>query len=219
MNGNKRGLLEELSASKIPRLTADELRCTNKLDYGIVDDVFCNSLELDPYMLQSFNCKVCTNCRYKWPERYGLISKSDVLSNYLLVDADLNRSDIKCVTKENPIEKRFNPMKLYLLCQIEILSTKKWGSEANLKLEKEKREKLKFEKQLNQIEAQLNNAIESNFALGANNIKSTNARKTNSINSNNSSSISTRNKQISKKTLVRNKFLIDAIQTVQSSQV
>ena len=72
------------------------------------------------------------------------------------------------------------------------------------------------EEQLKQIETQLIHPNECNFTLGAYNIKSTNSM--NLKNNNKLDNNTNKKKAISKKAVVRNKFLIDAIQTIQSNQ-
>jgi len=46
----------------------------------------CGSLEIDWKWEETFKCCVCSGCKQKYPEKYSLLTKTEVKEDYLLTD-------------------------------------------------------------------------------------------------------------------------------------
>lgn len=46
----------------------------------------CRSLEIDWQWEEVFRCAICSNCKEKFPEKYSLLTKTEVKDDYLLTD-------------------------------------------------------------------------------------------------------------------------------------
>ena len=103
----------------------------------------CNSLELDWQIHDIFCVSVCPKCRDAMPEKYSLLTKTEVRTDYLLTDPELKDPDLlRRLEKPNPHKSTWNTMQLYLRCQVEeyALGPNRWGSGEALDAEFERRE-------------------------------------------------------------------------------
>ncbi|KAI9652412.1 MAG: hypothetical protein M1831_006821 [Alyxoria varia] len=103
----------------------------------------CNSLELDWQIHDIFRVSVCPRCRDSTPEKYSLLTKTEVRTDYLLTDPELKDPDLlPRLEKPNPHKSTYATMQLYLRCQVEeyALGPKRWGSGEALDAEFERRE-------------------------------------------------------------------------------
>lgn len=69
---------------------------------------------------------LCANCQRQNQDKYRYITKTRALSEYRLKPDDLASLGVHEV--DNPYYKKAAPMQLYLLNQVQDLSTQKWGS-------------------------------------------------------------------------------------------
>ncbi|CAM9753888.1 unnamed protein product [Chrysoparadoxa australica] len=111
--------------------------CGSINDNQPVGTTFC----LDKSYWEAFGVHVCKNCKSSKDE-YKLISKKQAKEDYLLPDGDINV--LKYIEKENPHHQGFSRMKLYLRSQAHYRSMLRWGTEAKLDDEKQRREAQKF---------------------------------------------------------------------------
>ncbi|KAL1983259.1 hypothetical protein VTN96DRAFT_357 [Rasamsonia emersonii] len=103
----------------------------------------CGSLEIDWKWEECFKCCVCSGCKEKYPEKYSLLTKTEVKEDYLLTDPELRDQELlPHMEKPNPHKATWNNMMLYLRYQVEeyAFSPKKWGSPEALDAEFERRE-------------------------------------------------------------------------------
>lgn len=119
----------------------------------------CSSLELDWQLEENFGCRVCTACREKYPEKYSLLTKTEVKEDYLLTDPECRDRDIlRWIEKPNPHKATWNNMQLYLRYQVEeyAFSEQKWGSPEKLDEEFERRQKVSRERKEKKFREKLN---------------------------------------------------------------
>ncbi|OAX78670.1 DNA repair protein [Emergomyces africanus] len=103
----------------------------------------CGSVEIDWKWEEILKCSVCNPCKEKLPERYSLLTKTEVKEDYLLTDSELKDEELlPHLEKPNPHKATWNNMMLYLRFQVEeyAFSPKKWGSPEALDAEFERRE-------------------------------------------------------------------------------
>ncbi len=143
--------------------------------------VHCGTLEIDnqihkvsmvnlggsqvPYRLTSdqvFNVVVCRKCKNENPDKYSLLTKTEVkevcpdvsratylslmphAQDYLLTDAELKDENLlPHLLKANPHASTYSNMMLYLRMQVEEVAYKKWGGEEGLDDEYDRREGVK----------------------------------------------------------------------------
>ena len=94
---------------------------------------------------EGFAISVCTRCVEK-SEDFDLLSKAEASSQYLLPDDTLNFLPHK--VKDNPHNKTWAPMKMFLRKIVREMSYERWKGEDGLRTEKARREKAKFERDL-----------------------------------------------------------------------
>lgn len=103
-----------------------------------------SAVDIDYKLYNVFNCRVCKNCREEKPEKYSMLTKTEVKQDYLLTDPELRDTDLlKHLERPNPHKQTFNNMMLYLRYQVEEVAFKKWGGEEGLDAEYFKREEAK----------------------------------------------------------------------------
>lgn len=106
--------------------------------------VECRSFDIDPQFQTVFKLLVCRVCKKKKPEKYSLLTKTEVKNDYLLTEPELRDIDlIPHLEKPNPHKKTYNNMMLYVRQQVEEFSIKKWGSLDELDAEYERRVEMK----------------------------------------------------------------------------
>lgn len=123
----------------------------------------CSGLDIDQTWLASFGCAVCDKCKRESPDKYTLLTKTEVAEDYLLTDSELRDPDLlPWLERPNPHKKHWNSMLLFLRYQVEeyAFSPKKWGSPAALDAEfvrrtdeKKKRAQKKFTSQLEALKS------------------------------------------------------------------
>ncbi|CAG8466652.1 6440_t:CDS:2 [Cetraspora pellucida] len=101
----------------------------------------CKSVEIDYQFHRTFRINICKTCKEKFPEKYSLLTKTEVKEDYLLTDAELKDEEhLPHLSKQNPHKSTWNDMMLYLREQVEEFSFKKWGGAEALDKEFEKRQ-------------------------------------------------------------------------------
>jgi DNA repair protein len=107
----------------------------------------CGETEVDELYFKSFDENVCRHCKLK-NQAYEFINKSDAMSQYCLSEGSMKV--MKFITRENPRQSSWTPMKLYIRKHVEAQALKRWGTWNELeneitrrKNEKNAREKLK----------------------------------------------------------------------------
>ena len=106
----------------------------------------CNGEFFNSKLQKEFGLMVCDACRDKnHDEKYTVVTKMVCKEDYLLKDADLGgRPDsLRYIERKNKKNEKWNPYKLYLLCQVEERSYKLYGGEEGLDAEFDRREELK----------------------------------------------------------------------------
>jgi DNA-repair protein complementing XP-A cells len=94
----------------------------------------CGSLiGIDSEFHDNFGVSVCFSCKDS-NELYGIITKTQARSEYLLTDEELADSILlPSISRKNPHNPRWADMKLYLRRQVREFAVKKHGSEKAMK--------------------------------------------------------------------------------------
>jgi DNA-repair protein complementing XP-A cells len=103
----------------------------------------CGAREVDWKWLDIFSIAVCQACKDKLPEKYSLLTKTEVKADYLLTEPELkDESLLPHLERPNPHKATWHNMFLYLRCQVEdyAFSDQRWGSADALDAEFEKRQ-------------------------------------------------------------------------------
>ncbi|KAI0025080.1 DNA repair protein [Xylariomycetidae sp. FL0641] len=103
----------------------------------------CNSLEIDFVWEEVFGCAVCNVCKEKYPEKYSLLTKTEVKEDYLLTDPELRDEELlPHLSRPNPHKSHWHDMMLFLRYQVEAYAfgDRKWGSADALDAEFARRE-------------------------------------------------------------------------------
>lgn len=103
----------------------------------------CGTMEIDWKWEEILGCAVCTSCKDKFPEKYSLLTKTEVKEDYLLTDPELRDEELlPHLERPNPHKSTWNNMMLFLRYQVEeyAFSDKKWGSTEALDEEFHRRE-------------------------------------------------------------------------------
>ncbi len=106
----------------------------------------CGSANIDKQLFDSFKEKVCQVCRIKNPEVYGLLSKQECMKQFLLPDDTFQL--FPHMTKPNPHNVNWIPMKLYLIKQVQGYALVRYGTLENIEKERQKRDQQKYERSL-----------------------------------------------------------------------
>ncbi|MCO5565248.1 hypothetical protein L7F22_018921 [Adiantum nelumboides] len=137
---------------------ADDIKCRE-----------CGSRDVSEELRTIFKLYVCKACEKRYPEKYSLLTKTEVKEDYLLTDSELKDPDLlPHILKANPHKSTFSNMMLYLRIQVEqyAFSDKKWGSEQGLddefnrrETEKARRRESKFIKGLADLRKKTRNNV------------------------------------------------------------
>jgi DNA-repair protein complementing XP-A cells len=102
----------------------------------------CGSLEIDWTWDEVFHCTVCSRCKDKFPEKYSLLTKTEVKDDYLITEPELKDPELlPHLNKPNPHKSHWHDMMLFLRYQVEEYAfNTKWGSAEALDAEFERRE-------------------------------------------------------------------------------
>ncbi|KAF2766786.1 DNA repair protein [Teratosphaeria nubilosa] len=119
----------------------------------------CGSLEIDWTWDEVLRCQVCHTCKEKLPEKYSLLTKTEAKDDYLLTDPELKDDLIlPHLNKPNPHNSTYHDMMLYVRYQLEDFAFQKWGGEAALDEEFQRRKdqqkankEKKFRSKLNEL--------------------------------------------------------------------
>ncbi|CAO1634556.1 unnamed protein product [Sympodiomycopsis kandeliae] len=109
----------------------------------------CGSKELNDQFRKIFGIKVCRVCERKYPDKYSLLTKTEVKEDYLLTDAELRDEELlPHLLKANPHKSTYSNMMLFVRSQVEkyAFSEAKWGSEEGLDAEFQRRQDEKSRK-------------------------------------------------------------------------
>ena len=117
----------------------------------------CGSVELDYLLYKTFQTRVCSKCKGKFPEKYSLLTKTECKEDYLLTDPELRDEELlPHLLKANPHKATFANMMLYMRYQVEEFAWRKWGGPEGLDEEWNRREKVKREKKEKKFAEKLN---------------------------------------------------------------
>ncbi|WFD36224.1 [histone H3]-lysine(4) N-trimethyltransferase [Malassezia cuniculi] len=111
---------------------------------GTTDIIF------DPFQ-RVFGVFVCRPCERANPERYSLLTKTEVKDDYLLTDAELGDQELlPHLLKRNPHKSTYSSMMLFMRGQVEAyaFSEAKWKSPEGLDAEYERRQAEKSRKRV-----------------------------------------------------------------------
>ncbi|GAA5891886.1 hypothetical protein JCM5296_003261 [Sporobolomyces johnsonii] len=134
-NARKQGQLRGMNMSIDPR---ENPKCDH-----------CGTTDLDEQLRNVFGVHVCTKCKKDHPDKYSLLTKTEAKEDYLLTDPELRDTELMPhLLRPNPHRPTYSNMMLFLRCQVEAyaFSPAKWGSEAALDAEFERREAEKKDK-------------------------------------------------------------------------
>lgn len=70
---------------------------------------------------------LCSECRTRFPQKYGCITKTRAIREFRLREHELHR--LTYIERNNPHYKNASPMKLFLLARVQELAKVKWGSD------------------------------------------------------------------------------------------
>ncbi|SCU78257.1 LANO_0A02542g1_1 [Lachancea nothofagi CBS 11611] len=124
----RRALYEEAQPPEHPSLAPKCIECSI-------------NTELDPLLHDVFKLQVCKACVKTHPEKFSLLTKTECKEDYFLTDPELNDDALFYrFEKPNPHSGTFARMQLFVRCQVEAFSYKKWGGEEGLDGEWQRRE-------------------------------------------------------------------------------
>lgn len=151
-NALKRKLeVADEAATSLKNLENDLLSC-QYVDHATGS--ICGAQPVAKDLLLSFGESCCERCRHLSAD-YELINKSVVAAQFLIPQDSIKM--MKFVTKNNPRNVMFAPMKLYLRKHAMEKSLKRWGDTDGLMKELDRREKDRFEQGLAECEGALDN--------------------------------------------------------------
>lgn len=162
--------LQELRAER--ERMRERMRDGMQPGINLSDDIKCRECgtrDVQEEIRTIFKIYVCKACEKRYPEKYSLLTKTEVKEDYLLTDSELKDPDLlPHILKANPHKSTFSNMMLYLRCQVEqyAFSDKKWGSEQGLddeftrrEAEKARRRETKFIKGLADLRKKTRNNV------------------------------------------------------------
>jgi DNA-repair protein complementing XP-A cells len=118
----------------------------------------CGSLEIDWTWDEVFGCAVCGLCKEKYPEKYSLLTKTEVKDDYLITEPELRDAELlPHLNKPNPHKSHWHDMWLFLRFQVEeyAFSERKWGSAEELDREFERRQEMRKRQKEDKFKAKL----------------------------------------------------------------
>lgn len=158
--GKKSGREFEKSQTKIYDRKQDEISMNvYVVPEGIDHCKVCASLELDGFLLYNYQIKVCEKCRQQYPERFGLVVKTDAKERFLLTDEELRDSQkLPHINRSNPKKSTWSDMQLFVLEQVEQFALEKWSTLEEIEKQRLQREinmkerkKKKFKKKITEL--------------------------------------------------------------------
>jgi len=106
----------------------------------------CSSLEVDDQFRRIFGILVCKTCTKADPDKFSLLTKTEVKEDYLLTDSELRDPELlPHLLRPNPHKATYSNMMLFLRCQVEsyAFGPKRWGSAEELDAEFARRQDAK----------------------------------------------------------------------------
>ena len=141
---NRKRLQEELDRSKTSIETIDDPE-NKKFRVEIGQCIECSAESLDKSFLEAFGIILCKQC-IRASTKYEFLPKGKVMEEYLLPESVLKK--MKFIMKENPRNKSWTGMKLYLRKFCEEEAIQHFGSLDNLMNEIEQRRSSQFHRAL-----------------------------------------------------------------------
>jgi len=87
------------------------------------------SSDIDLQFYAVFNVQVCYNCKRANPEKYSLLTKTEVKQDYMLTDGELRDvEELPRILKPNPLKSTYSNMMLFLKMNVEEYAKKKYSS-------------------------------------------------------------------------------------------
>lgn len=162
------GFLEVNDSRENPARIFDESIEENIITYPLETNPrcsHCHSIEIDPFLQQRFNVKVCFQCRESFNEGYyKLVTKSTALKEFLLTQEELNDANLlPWTSKPNPYKSTWKDMRLYLLGMVREYAIKKWGSLDALAAEQQQRLKHEESRKREKFRHKLSNLRRKTF--------------------------------------------------------
>lgn len=120
----------------------------------ICDDCGEETPRIDQNLFQNFNVRVCYYCKQDKTLKLGwyqLLSKSRATKEYALPESSF--TTLMHICKTNPHNENFNPLKLYLRKHLLQEAIRLYGSELQLEEEKNRREKLTFDRARSRVQS------------------------------------------------------------------
>jgi len=115
----------------------------------------CGNTPINEALFTHFQIQICKSCK-RSSDLFDCLPKSECIAQYL-VPEDLFKT-LPFMTKDNPHNVGWTPMKLYLRNHVQAAAIKRFGSVEKLHEEKKRRETIKLEKELLQTKDVLLNA-------------------------------------------------------------
>ncbi|KAE8217696.1 hypothetical protein CF319_g8274 [Tilletia indica] len=109
----------------------------------------CNSLEVDDQFRRIFGIMVCKTCTKADPDKFSLLTKTEVKEDYLLTDSELRDPELlPHLLRPNPHKATYSNMMLFLRCQVEsyAFGPNRWGSPEELDAEFARRQEAKAQR-------------------------------------------------------------------------
>jgi DNA repair protein len=130
----------------------------------VYDGEPCGHSEIDQYIFETFNEKVCKICKSR-TDAFDLLNKGEAMTKYL-VSNDAFQS-LNFASKSNPHNNGWIPMKLYLRKHILALALRKFGSLESMEAEKQIRQASRLERDMKRTQLELKQSMsEYNIVLG-----------------------------------------------------
>jgi DNA-repair protein complementing XP-A cells len=154
---DRKQLIERLQdADRAYQSQQEDLRKVNSHKDGLTcdaiieDDKVCGNSAIDLQLYENFQEKICYDCKARNHDLYRLVSKQEAMKQFLVSDDSFQL--FKFISKPNPHNPHWQPMKLFLSKHILQFSLLKYGTVENLEKEKQKRDEKKYEKTLQKTE-------------------------------------------------------------------
>lgn len=127
------------------------------------------------HLYEVFHELICKQCQYdeENESRYKLMTLHEAKSQYLLTDAMLKK--LPHESKDNPHNKHWNQMKLYLKKHVEAKAIERWGSLDQLQQELNKRNQEKYSEAAAKVSTFFSSSRLSAYAEDENNLNHVNS--------------------------------------------
>jgi DNA repair protein len=126
------------------KIDEEKVEVTHKCEVNNSDGSVCGGI-IDMSFFESYSEKACRRC-IKDSESLQQVTKVELKEHFLLTDSVINK--MPYILVDNPRNKHWSQMKLYLKKHAIQKSIEKWGTEEDLNAERTRREQRKFEEKL-----------------------------------------------------------------------